>query len=73
VTAADIRRAYRRAIVRLRPDDGHLFFLRLEGVPQHEIARALGVTQQAVSQRLARARRRLRVLIMDVIEGRWDE
>lgn len=57
--------ALRAALVRLRPDDAACLLLRVaQGFSAAEVAAMLGITTDAVGQRLSRARRRLRAIYL---------
>jgi RNA polymerase sigma-70 factor (ECF subfamily) len=59
--AAELRRWLRRALAELPPRAAAIFALRhLEGQPNHEIARTLGISRITVAVTLHRARIRLR-------------
>ena len=58
--------ALRAALARLRPDDAACLLLRVaQGFSAAETADVLGVSVNAVGQRLARARRRLRAIYLE--------
>jgi DNA-directed RNA polymerase specialized sigma24 family protein len=57
--------ALRAALARLRPDDAACLLLRVaQGFSAAEVAAMLGITTDAVAQRLSRARRRLRAIYL---------
>jgi RNA polymerase sigma-70 factor, ECF subfamily len=57
--------ALRAALARLRPDDAACLLLRVaQGFSAAEVAAMLGITTEAVAQRLSRARRRLRAIFL---------
>lgn len=57
--------ALRAALARLSPDDAACLLLRVaQGFSAAEVAAVLGVTTEAVAQRLSRARRRLRAIYL---------
>ena len=57
--------AMRAALARLTPDDAACLLLRVaQGFSAAEVAAVLGVTTDAVAQRLSRARRRLRTIYL---------
>ncbi|HEX2350712.1 MAG TPA: sigma-70 family RNA polymerase sigma factor [Ktedonobacterales bacterium] len=57
--------ALRAALARLRPDDAACLLLRVtQGFSAAEVAAMLGITTDAVGQRLSRARRRLRAVYL---------
>jgi len=57
--------ALRAALARLRPDDAACLLLRVtHGFSAAEVAAMLGITTDAVGQRLSRARRRLRAVYL---------
>lgn len=57
--------ALRAALARLRPDDAACLLLRVaHGFSAAEVAATLGITPDAVAQRLSRARRRLRAIYL---------
>lgn len=57
--------ALRAALARLRPDDAACLLLRVaQGFSASEVAATLGITTDAVAQRLSRARRRLRAVYL---------
>ncbi|MGH2503137.1 MAG: RNA polymerase sigma factor, partial [Ktedonobacterales bacterium] len=57
--------ALRAALARLRPDDVACLLLRVtQGFSAAEVAAMLGITIDAVAQRLSRARRRLRAIYL---------
>ena len=53
---------YAEMMEELRPAELAVVALRLEGLSNAAIAEVLGISRAAVSQRMTRARRRLRVL-----------
>jgi RNA polymerase sigma-70 factor (ECF subfamily) len=66
---AELRRAIRRAIADLTPEQQAVFVLREHhGLAEAEIARALGLEIGAVKSRLFRARARLREALLEVSE-----
>lgn len=57
--------ALRAALARLRPDDAACLLLRVtQGFSAAEVAAMLGISADAVAQRLSRARRRLRAIYL---------
>ena len=57
--------ALRAALARLRPDDAACLLLRVaHGFSAAEVAATLGITTDAVAQRLSRARKRLRAIYL---------
>lgn len=58
--------ALRAALARLRPDDVACLLLRVaQGFSAAEVADMLGISVEAVGQRLSRARRRLRTIYLE--------
>lgn len=69
--AGEIRHALRKALARLPPRVAEVFTLRyLEGYPNKEIARMLGLSRVTVAVTLHRARHRLQQDLRAVKEGR---
>lgn len=67
---AELRRALRRAIASLTPEQQGVFVLReYHGLAEAEIASALGLELAAVKSRLFRARARLREVLGEVKGG----
>lgn len=67
---AELRRALRRAIAELTPEQQAVFVLReYHGLAEQEIAQALALEIGAVKSRLFRARTRLRAALAEVNDG----